>query len=162
MVLKESAGSTKLTTAISFDWANQLCIHSDLLQYLLYSCEKEFFKSLHLLPLQTLLPPSIRLFTLICSEVLWYPSVFLDPRYVAPPLIHCTIYASICSPFYKEIEQNQSINKWINAREDKALSSLDKYLSIHVNSWGTIYIKIILIIIIKTEWEGPVFSTIFL
>ena len=88
--------------------------------------------------LQTLLPPLIRLFTLICSEVLWYPSVFLDSRYVAPPLIHCTIYASICSPFCKEIGENQSINKWINAREDKALSSLDKCLSIHVNSWDTI------------------------
>ena len=138
MALKESAGRTKLTTAISFDWENQLCIHSDLLQYLLYSFEKEFFKCLHLLPLQTLLPPSILIFTLICSEVLWYPSVFLDPRYVASPLIHCTIYASICSPFFKEIGENQSINNWINAREDKALSSLDKCLSIHVNSWDTI------------------------
>ena len=41
LALKWSVGRTKLTTAISFHWENQFCIHSDLLQYRTYFFEKK-------------------------------------------------------------------------------------------------------------------------
>ena len=109
---KRSSGRTRLTTAISFHWDNQSwCIHSDLLQYLPYFFRERKLKYLHLLPL---LSSSILLFTLMSGDVLSYPWVFFDPRCVAPPLIHCTIYASICSPYCKKIgEKNVWINKYL-------------------------------------------------
>ena len=55
-------------------------------------------------------PPSVLPFNLICSEVLWSPSVPSPCCERAPPLIQCPIHAS--SPLI--FLQGNQINKWIN------------------------------------------------